>query len=174
MNDQPPNFKNAPNAEGRDGALRRPRRSAAQRVVRFARRAGFVPHSERVRGHRSAMSPPIVWCPYGTLEHTPIRTLPRRATSAVSLPRARTALPSVFGSGGTTENSPAFQRRVRTRIPLSPEGTAENISLRPVRRPFGTRHPCARIPALKRRAIFKLPSGTSHCIAICPSDFNLN
>jgi len=40
---------------------------------------------------------------------------------------------------------------------LSPEGTAEN---RQISRPFGTQPSIRQHPALKRRAIFKRPSGT--------------
>ena len=91
------------NEEGRDGALRRPRRSAAQRVIQFTRWVEFVPHAQRERGHRSAMSLPF------------LRLL---------------------------------------------NGLPENIPMRRVSRPSGTRLPFTWIPALKRRAIFKRPSGT--------------
>jgi hypothetical protein len=55
------------------------------------------------------------------------------------------------GSEGTSENSPAFQCRVRLREIPSPAGTAEHFF-----RPCGTRGGTPAIPALKRRAIFKL------------------
>jgi hypothetical protein len=58
-----------------------------------------------------------------------------------------------FGSGGTIENSPAFQRRELTRIAISPAGTTErNVSFQTSLRDaifFQS------FPALKRRAIFK-------------------
>ena len=62
----------------------------------------------------------------------------------------------MFCPGGTFENSPAFQRRVRSDRWLSPEGTAELVVLS---RPFGTWHAQATSPALKRWAILSHPSG---------------
>ena len=59
--------------------------------------------------------------------------------------------------GGMAENSPAFQRLDRGLGVPSPEGTAELVVLS---RPFGTQPSIHPHPALKRRAIFKSPSGT--------------
>src|SRR5450759_2735103 len=59
--------------------------------------------------------------------------------------------------GGMVENSPAFQRWDRDLGVPSPEGTTENHKLI---RPFGTQPSIRPYPALKRRAIFKSPSGT--------------
>ena len=59
--------------------------------------------------------------------------------------------------GGMAENSPAFQRWDRGPGVSSPEGTAEN---RQLSRPCGTQPSIRPHPALKRRAIFKRPSGT--------------
>src|SRR5450756_1031242 len=59
--------------------------------------------------------------------------------------------------GGMAENSPAFQRWDRGLGVPSPEGTAENHKFS---RPFGTQPSIRPHPALKRRAIFKSPSGT--------------
>src|SRR5579862_9316581 len=76
-----------------------------------------------------------------TLGAFAIHILPPRAepaTSAVSLLSCARAALSTVGSEGTSDNSPAFQRRVRVWIPISPEGTAERIPVRRVSRPFGT------------------------------------
>jgi hypothetical protein len=63
-----------------------------------------------------------------------------------------------FGSGGTIENSPAFQRWELTRIAISPAGTTErNVSLQTS---LGDAIFLQSFPALKRRAIFKSPVGT--------------
>ena len=59
--------------------------------------------------------------------------------------------------GGMAENSPAFQRWDRGLGVPNPEGTAELVVLS---RPFGTQPSIRPHPALKRRAIFKSPSGT--------------
>ena len=74
-------------------APKRVRGSAAQRMIRFTRRAGFIPPAKRVQGHRSATSLPVVWGPLNTLENIQMRILPRRAepaTSAVSPTSLRT------------------------------------------------------------------------------------
>ena len=89
-----------------------------------------------------------------------------------------------FSSEGTSDNSPAFERRVSRGKMSSPEGTAEispvvsisgegcfqnfrlNYEMFAFRfsqclgRPFGTYRVFDLIPALKRRAIFGRPSGT--------------
>jgi len=68
-------------------------------------------------------------------------------------------------AGGTTGNSPAFQRRVPDPKCVSPEGTAEGGTFadenlwRQTGRPFGTWVLFSRYPALKRRAISVDPSG---------------
>ena len=64
--------------------------------------------------------------------------------------------PCDFCPEGTTENSPAFQRWVWGGGENSPEGTAETVDFS---RPFGTYFQRISIPALKRWAILKHPSG---------------
>ena len=59
--------------------------------------------------------------------------------------------------GGMAENSPAFQRWDLDPGVPSPEGTAEGHQFS---RPFRTQPSIRPHPALKRRAIFKSPSGT--------------
>ena len=69
---------------------------------------------------------------------------------------------------GTSDNSPAFQRRVHDSGEMSPEGTVERVSrvdgfpevFPKFSRPFGTCAVPGVIPALKRRAILGRPSGT--------------
>jgi Protein of unknown function (DUF2950) len=61
--------------------------------------------------------------------------------------------------GGTSDNSPAFQRWVGTRPAPSPEGTAEPETSS-FSRPFGTYHSPHRNPALKRWAILACAFGT--------------
>jgi hypothetical protein len=58
--------------------------------------------------------------------------------------------------GGTHENSPAFQRWVCLALWLSPAGTAEAAVLS---RPCGTSGCSVTVPALKRWAIVRHPSG---------------
>ena len=69
--------------------------------------------------------------------------------------------------GGMAENSPAFQRWDRGPGVPSPEGTAENHKFS---RPFGTQPSIRPHPALKRRAIFKSPSGTKNGLYAAPVD----
>src|SRR5450759_2436581 len=69
--------------------------------------------------------------------------------------------------GGMAENCPAFQRWDRGPGVPSPEGTAEN---RQLSRPFGTQPSIRPHPALKRRAIFKSPSGTKNGLYAAPVD----
>ncbi len=63
---------------------------------------------------------------------------------------------------GHTDNSPAFQRWVVNRQGTSPEGTADAVGEAiDLRRPAGTLHSFATVPALKRRAILACPFGTA-------------
>ena len=65
---------------------------------------------------------------------------------------------------GLTENSPAFQRRVRSREKPSPEGTAEPAVIIHSAVPSGLHALRASFPALKRRAILDHPFGIPvHC-----------
>jgi hypothetical protein len=85
----------------------------------------------------------------------------RRAIKSVGHPMAPLCI------GGASDISPAFQRRVDARGGTSPEGTAEG-ALR-LGRPFGTRSLRARIPALKRRAILKIPLRDKNPGTQCPT-----
>src|SRR5438445_2692055 len=80
-------------------------------------------------------------------------------TLAVLRPGRTDAHESASCPGGTSDNSPAFQRRVAPRRGTSPEGTAE-IHDSGFSRPSGTWRLLELFPALKRWAVFKCASGT--------------
>jgi hypothetical protein len=90
-------------------------------------------------------------CGTSQVESVTLDLMPRSSQIAFVIPNKLRVVG--FSSGGTIENSPAFQRRELTRIVISPAGTTEkNVSFQTSLRDaifFQS------FPALKRRAIFK-------------------
>ena len=66
---------------------------------------------------------------------------------------------------GACDNSPAFQRRVTCDVGQVPKGRLRSRDVSS--RSFGTYDLTAKVPALKRRAIFKCPFGTGARLKIC-------
>jgi len=100
-------------------------------------------------------------CPESARPGTRFRGEPGGGLDVFLVARGGRTSASVSCPRGTCENSPTFQRWVRPRHRISPEGTADKAAgTSDFSRPFGTHASAWPNPTLKRWAIFKCPSGT--------------